>query len=92
MDDVSRLLPAYAPDCYLCPGNPRISGARNPAYTGIYVFDNDHPCVAPSALRHETQSSDATASLSLGRSGPAARPRYFIDPVGAYSLFTPRIG
>jgi UDPglucose--hexose-1-phosphate uridylyltransferase len=41
--------PTYAPDCYLCPGNARISGARNPAYTGVFVFDNDHPCVGPLA-------------------------------------------
>jgi UDPglucose--hexose-1-phosphate uridylyltransferase len=38
-------LPGYLADCYLCPGNLRISGARNPPYTGTYVFDNDHPCV-----------------------------------------------
>ncbi len=42
-------LPAYVPDCYLCPGNARISGATNPAYSGVYVFDNDHPCVGPDA-------------------------------------------
>lgn len=41
--------PAYLPDCYLCPGNPRISGATNPHYSGVYVFDNDHPCVGPEA-------------------------------------------
>lgn len=41
--------PAYVPDCYLCPGNRRVSGARNPAYRGVYVFDNDHPCVGPDA-------------------------------------------
>jgi UDPglucose--hexose-1-phosphate uridylyltransferase len=41
--------PAYLPDCYLCPGNTRISGAVNPPYTGVYVFDNDHPCVGPDA-------------------------------------------
>ena len=37
--------PPYVPDCYLCPGNERISGAVNPQYAGIFVFDNDHPCV-----------------------------------------------
>jgi len=37
--------PVYVPDCYLCPGNARVSGAKNPSYTGVYVFDNDHPCV-----------------------------------------------
>ena len=40
---------AYDPDCYLCPGNTRVSGARNPRYTGVFVFDNDHPCVGPTA-------------------------------------------
>ena len=38
-------IPAYQPDCYLCPGNTRSSGAVNPDYRGVYVFDNDHPCV-----------------------------------------------
>jgi UDPglucose--hexose-1-phosphate uridylyltransferase len=38
-------LPNYSPDCYLCPGNARISGKRNDLYTGTFVFDNDHPCV-----------------------------------------------
>lgn len=42
-------VPPYLPDCYLCPGNSRVSGARNPQYTGVYVFDNDHPCVGPDA-------------------------------------------
>jgi UDPglucose--hexose-1-phosphate uridylyltransferase len=37
--------PAYAADCYLCPGNMRVGGARNDDYTGTFVFDNDHPCV-----------------------------------------------
>jgi len=38
-------LPAFVSDCYLCPGNIRISAKRNAEYTGTYVFDNDHPCV-----------------------------------------------
>jgi UDPglucose--hexose-1-phosphate uridylyltransferase len=33
--------PAYDPKCYLCPGNERSNGERNPEYTGTYVFDND---------------------------------------------------
>jgi UDPglucose--hexose-1-phosphate uridylyltransferase len=43
-------LPEYVPDCYLCPGNLRVSGARNSAYTRTFVFDNDHPCVGPLAI------------------------------------------
>lgn len=41
--------PAHEPGCYLCPGNRRTSGAVNPTYTGIYLFDNDYPCVGPDA-------------------------------------------
>ena len=47
--EAARPLPRYVPDCYLCPGNARSSGQRNASYTGVYVFDNDHPCVAPDA-------------------------------------------
>jgi UDPglucose--hexose-1-phosphate uridylyltransferase len=39
--------PRYDPGCYLCPGNVRVSGQRNPDYRSVYVFDNDHPCVGP---------------------------------------------
>jgi len=39
--------PTYDPACYLCPGNERAGGARNPAYTGTYVFDNDFPALLP---------------------------------------------
>ncbi|HJQ22979.1 MAG TPA: galactose-1-phosphate uridylyltransferase [Blastocatellia bacterium] len=42
-------LPAYLDDCYLCPGNRRVSGAVNPAYEQTFVFDNDHPCVGRDA-------------------------------------------
>src|SRR3954465_7380298 len=43
--------PAFDPSCYLCPGNVRVSGPRNPTYTGTCVFDNDHPCVGERAPR-----------------------------------------
>lgn len=33
--------PAYDPGCYLCPGNERAGGARNPHYTSTFVFEND---------------------------------------------------
>ncbi len=43
--------PAFDPACYLCPGNARVNGAVNPAYSGTFVFDNDHPCVGTAAPR-----------------------------------------
>jgi UDPglucose--hexose-1-phosphate uridylyltransferase len=45
--------PEYDPSCYLCPGNTRISGERNPGYPGTFVFDNDHPCVGFDAPQPE---------------------------------------
>jgi len=33
--------PHYDPTCYLCPGNQRAGGVRNPQYNGTFVFEND---------------------------------------------------
>ena len=33
--------PSYDPHCYLCPGNARITGEKNPNYQQPYVFQND---------------------------------------------------
>jgi UDPglucose--hexose-1-phosphate uridylyltransferase len=37
----------YDPECYLCPGNARSQGLRNPAYRTTFVFDNDFPALLP---------------------------------------------
>jgi UDPglucose--hexose-1-phosphate uridylyltransferase len=37
----------YDPECYLCPGNARAGGVRNPAYTSTFVFDNDFAALKP---------------------------------------------
>ena len=41
--------PAYDPSCYLCPGNPRVSGKRNPDPYEVFIFENDHPVVGPNS-------------------------------------------
>jgi UDPglucose--hexose-1-phosphate uridylyltransferase len=38
---------AYDPECYLCPGNTRSGGKRNPDYSATFVFDNDFPALLP---------------------------------------------
>ena len=40
---------AHDPDCYLCPGNLRASGVRNPDYPHTFVFDNDFPALKTDA-------------------------------------------
>src|SRR5580700_619610 len=39
--------PEYDPECYLCPGNTRAGGARNPVYSSTFVFDNDFAALKP---------------------------------------------
>jgi UDPglucose--hexose-1-phosphate uridylyltransferase len=39
--------PAHDPECYLCPGNARAGGQRNPAYEGTFVFVNDFSALRP---------------------------------------------
>lgn len=34
-------LPSFDPTCYLCPGNTRVTGDKNPDYASTYVFTND---------------------------------------------------
>lgn len=37
----------YDPNCYLCPGNIRARGERNPEYEHTFAFDNDFPALDP---------------------------------------------
>ena len=39
--------PEYDPECYLCPGNARAAGVRNPSYSSTFVFDNDFAALRP---------------------------------------------
>jgi UDPglucose--hexose-1-phosphate uridylyltransferase len=43
----AEVRPSYDPTCYLCPGNERAGGARNPPYEGTFVFDNDFAALLP---------------------------------------------
>jgi UDPglucose--hexose-1-phosphate uridylyltransferase len=40
-------LPTYDPSCYLCPGNVRANGERNPKYESTFVFTNDFAALQP---------------------------------------------
>ncbi len=53
-----EVLPAYDPNCYLCPGNERTSGDINPQYESAYAFDNDFPALMKEEVSggHENDS------------------------------------
>lgn len=48
MEDVTpNLRPQYEPQCYLCPGNNRAGGHKNPTYENTFVFENDFAALLP---------------------------------------------
>ena len=49
----------YDPKCYLCPGNERSGGEKNPDYRGTYVFENDFAALKSGVAHEVMDSSDA---------------------------------
>lgn len=59
--------PDYDPHCYLCPGNERAGGARNPQYTETFVFDNDFAALLPDiTMQHIDQEGLLVARSERG--------------------------
>jgi UDPglucose--hexose-1-phosphate uridylyltransferase len=54
----------YDPGCYLCPGNERAGGARNPKYADTFVFDNDYPALLPAASAASLNERDLLVAES----------------------------
>jgi UDPglucose--hexose-1-phosphate uridylyltransferase len=68
---VDKVTPApsieYDPECYLCPGNVRAEGLRNPKYTETFVFENDFPAMLPNVAPSEMdQGGLIVASVEKG--------------------------
>ena len=59
-------MPAYDPSCYLCPGNSRAGGMRNPQYAETFVFDNDYPAL----LSGTSEAADDESGLIRAQSEP----------------------
>ena len=57
---------SYDPECYICPGNRRASGARNPKYEDVFVFDNDFPAL----VDENGPSSESAHPLLLSKPEP----------------------
>lgn len=55
---------AFDPGCYLCPGNLRAGGARNPIYRDTFVFDNDFAALKPETPLWEIQEKELLMARS----------------------------
>ena len=53
---VEEKRPVYDPHCYLCPGNERANGERNPPYRSTYVFTNDFSALLEDCLLYTSPS------------------------------------
>jgi UDPglucose--hexose-1-phosphate uridylyltransferase len=62
--------PAYDPACYLCPGNPRAHGDRNPPYMSTFAFDNDYPSLTPDDSQGHSRGSTPNVEDSLHIAAP----------------------
>ncbi|MGB9772595.1 MAG: UDP-glucose--hexose-1-phosphate uridylyltransferase [Bacteroidota bacterium] len=65
--DAFPVLPEYDPACYLCPGNLRANGKKNPNYEHTYVFDNDFSALRPETPRFESKIGNLL--LAAGEQG-----------------------
>ncbi len=50
-------IPTFDPNCYLCPGNERAGGIRNPPYASTFVFDNDFAALLPTTPQLDREES-----------------------------------
>lgn len=63
---VETAVPTYDAGCYLCPGNLRANGERNPPYAGVLAFDNDF-----GALRADAPTAEVNeGGLLMARGEP----------------------
>lgn len=60
----SETTPAFDPKCYLCPGNARAGGAKNPQYEKTFAFENDFAALRPDTPHGELLASDIVRAES----------------------------
>ena len=61
--------PAYDPNCYLCPGNPRAGGICNPAYSTTFIFDNDFAALQPDLQKPAVDGGGKNLLIATAESG-----------------------
>ncbi len=59
----NQVRPAHDPNCYLCAGNTRINGEKNPDYKDVYIFTNDF-----AALQTKSETFNINDGLLVAQS------------------------
>jgi UDPglucose--hexose-1-phosphate uridylyltransferase len=59
----------YDPSCYLCPGNARAGGLRNPEYSTTFVFDNDFAALQSDVSNETVDDGSKNLLIAAGESG-----------------------
>ncbi len=59
---------AHDSECFLCPGNERVTGDRNPDYADTYVFPNDFAALLPDAPSPDDNDGMFRAAAANGTS------------------------
>ncbi|KAI9504708.1 galactose-1-phosphate uridyl transferase [Coemansia spiralis] len=65
--------PEYDPECYLCPGNKRATGAQNDNYASTYVFPNDYAAV------HAEQPDCLSSTIAQVAAGNASSELFQVE-------------
>lgn len=55
---------SYDPSCYLCPGNTRANGEKNPDYKSTYAFVNDFSSLIDNIPEFDSNTSDLLVAKS----------------------------
>ena len=66
--ELKLVFPEHDPNCYLCPGNERTGGIKNPNYKGTFVFNNDFSALLEDSnftIRNETDYSELFISKEV---------------------------
>ena len=61
--------PQYDPTCYLCPGNQRAGGVRNPQYSSTFIFDNDFAALQKDVPLERVDVQEKGLLVAEGESG-----------------------
>src|SRR5690625_2046524 len=75
--------PSYDPKCYLCPGNKRAGGHRNPDYGSVFVFDNDFSALTPKPASGTEDNNPSAAKKAAANKAAAKRREAAAKKTGA---------